>query len=226
MSDFGSRSLDCPSSSWFGFSFYPCFIPIPELDLWIVHKVFQSFYKLFSCFVILSVRPGFGYFQNISFLMKKAKDCVVRALKGIFISDVSMEGRGRPEGSLSPTRLLKFLDDLLFLFTRNKPFSSAPLLRDKSIHAIVVEGLDDLLYGTFRQINCLHHLFSRRADEKHDNDKASSIRLPVASLTYCLEIGQGGIFGVGNEITLRHDSYIGTTLVKCLEISTANRNYF
>lgn len=226
MNNFWSRSLDCPGSSGFRFSFYSRFIPIPELNLRIFNKLFQSLYELFSCFFVLSIRPGFGHLQDIPFVMKKAKDRVVGTFKGILCRDVAMEGRSCPEGSLSLARLLELLYDLLFLFTGNKGFSSGPSLCNQPVSTIVVESFDDLLYGTFRQINCLHHLLSRRADEEHDNDKASTIRLSVASLTHRLEISQRGIFGVGRKIALSHDPYMRTSLVKCLEISTSNGNYF
>ena len=48
-------------------------------------------------------------------------------------------------------------------------------------------------------------------------------------LTYILglvEIGRRGVFRTGSEISPGHDSYISTSLIKYLDISTSNGNYF
>jgi len=220
VNDLRPCSLDGPSPSGSRLSVDPCFIPEPELHLGIPDKTSQPIREFLPEFFILPVGPRLRYFQDVTLLVKKAKDGVVGTIEGIFLCDMSMERRSGPKGPLRTARLFELFKNLFLLSPRNQRCPSSPSLRDKPIG----EGLDDLPYGALGQLDGLHHLLPGGADEQHDDDERPPIRFPVAGPPQGLKIGKGRILRIGSKVMLRHDSYQITCLSKCLGITTSNVN--
>ena len=112
--------------------------------------------------------------------MEEPNDRVVRTFHLILLGNMTMEGRRGPEGSLRTAGILEFLENFFLLRIRDTRLPSRTLPGYEAVDPIQVEGPDNLLYCTFRKIEGGHGLFSGTARDKQNNDRTSTMGLPVS----------------------------------------------
>src|SRR5271157_6205693 len=140
MDHFRPRPLDGPSPSWLRLSLHSRLVTIPELYVGVFGKASQSTYELLAQFLILPVRPGLGYFQDIALLMQETTHGLVRALHLILLCNMAMECGCGPEGPHGTAWYFELFEDIFFPFTRDKRSPARSPLCHETIDAIRVEG--------------------------------------------------------------------------------------
>ena len=205
MNRFRPGPLDRPTPSGLRLSFGPRLVAVPQFHVGILRESSQPIHELLSQLLILPVGPGPGHFQDIAFFVQKATDGLVRALHPIFLRDMAVESGRGPKCPLGASRLLELFEDFLLSTARNKRSPTRPFLCDEAVDAVQIEGSDDLSYFAVGQLDGLHDLFPRGADEEHDNHETPPVGFSVPGFPSRLEIGKRCVLGIGGDMSLGHD---------------------